>query len=195
MPLNGPQAVVVAGPNGSGKTTFAKEYLEKHNCEYLSADDIADEIGQGRWEEVRIEAGRRYFERLDELIGSERDLVIETTMAGKVFGRILDQLKRRGYKVVLVFIFLRSPEVCLARIRERVRKGGHDVPESDVRRRFCRSCANFWNLYRQRASRWYLACNSTPEFRDVAFGVGDRLEVVDEALFDEFIDIVGRRVI
>jgi predicted ABC-type ATPase len=74
-----------------------------------------------------------------------------------------------------------------------VRKGGHDVPDEDVIRRFHRSVENFWHLYKNMADRWYLICNSTPHFIEVAIGQGNNYSVSDEHLFNEFINMVGQQ--
>lgn len=188
------RAVVVAGPNGAGKTTFAKEYLKDYSYDYLSADEIADEIGPGRLEDLRIQAGRLFFQRVAAQIDQGRSFLVESSLSGRSFQRIIQRLKEAGYSITIIFVFLRSPEVCVARIQERVRKGGHDVPEADVVRRFYRSITNFWSLYRRRADSWYLVYNSTPHFKQVAFGEGDNIDISDEGLFDLLIKNVGKGV-
>ena len=74
----------------------------------------------------------------------------------------------------------------IVRVKERVQKGGHEVPEADIRRRYYRSKVNFWDLYRHEADRWYLLCNSGELPREVAIGEGANFEIVDEALYNLF---------
>ena len=184
-------AVIVAGPNGAGKTTFAREYLETHRYPYISADDIADGMHADTLEEVRIQAGRRFFEQVAAQIVNRESFVVESTLSGLTFRRVIKQLKEAGYSVSIAFIFLRTAEACCARIRERVRKGGHPVAEPDIRRRFPRSIKNFWNEYRHLADRWHLFYNGGVQFHEVALGEGDAFKVRDEDLFDVFLGVVS----
>jgi predicted ABC-type ATPase len=101
--------------------------------------------------------------------------------------RVLRQAKDAGFAIAVVFIFLESPEACTLRVKERVRKGGHDVPENDILRRFYRSKQNFWRIYREEVDSWFLFYNSGAVFQPVAFGDGDNHEVTDEELFNLFL--------
>ena len=85
-----------------------------------------------------------------------------------------------------MFVFLDFPETCVNRVKERVDKGGHDVPEIDIRRRFYRSKQNFWRIYRHAADNWHLFYNSSQDFQDVAFGSPEGYEILDESLFSIF---------
>lgn len=181
--------IVVAGPNGSGKTTFAAEYLrDSEVSEYISADAIAERL-VSRPEEmdrVKIQAGRLFIREIQGLIESEKDFVVEVTLAGKGFVRTISQLKRAGYTVTIVFIFLKSPETSVIRIRNRVEAGGHHVPTEDVVRRFYRSKHNFWYTYRNLADRWHLFYNSVEYFQEVAFGKNNQIMVINEDFFELF---------
>ena len=181
--------IIIAGPNGSGKTTFALEYIRDSTAfEYISADAIAEKLVSNPEEfgKVRIQAGRLFFQEIYRLIETEKDFIVEVTLSGKGFERIISRLKRAGYTVAIVFIFLKSAETCVARVRNRVIAGGHHVPTEDIVRRFYRSKYNFWHIYKNRVDRWHLYYNSTSYFQEVAIGKGSDVTVINENLFELF---------
>lgn len=178
------RAIIVAGPNGAGKTTFAREYLEGYEIPYISADAIAERMTDGDIREVALAAGKRFFFDLYGAIDSGKSFVVETTLSGLGFRSVLERLKRERYAVDIVFIYLDSPEFCVARIVERTRKGGHHVSEKDVIRRYQRSIANFREMYMVEADGWYLFCNSGQQFVEVARGSEDELLVFEEQQYN-----------
>ena len=180
------EAFVVAGPNGAGKTTLALEIAADLGIPYVGADDIAARLDPVDPTRARVSAGRQFFAELDRLTGEGASFVCESTLSGRGFVGVMRQMTGAGYRVVLNYVFVSSAEVSLARVAERVRRGGHDVPAADVRRRFTRSARNFWSLYRPLADEWSLDYNGADGFRRVAAGTAHDLAVYDDELITLF---------
>jgi predicted ABC-type ATPase len=110
-------------------------------------------------------------------------------LSGRTWKNYFEDARARGFEITIFFIYLDSADTCVARIKERVRRGGHDVPEEDVRRRFTRSCNNFWKIYRKIADHWAVVYNSGNAPVEVAFGYREEFAVTDEILFRRFLEI------
>src|SRR6476660_5617785 len=126
-----PTAYVIAGPNGAGKTTFATEFLPDFvNCrEFLNADLIAAGLSPFAPETQNMRAGRLLLERIRELSKARADFGFETTLAGRMHVKLLTDLQRWGYRIVLFFLWLPNADVAVRRVAKRVSEGGHAVPE------------------------------------------------------------------
>jgi predicted ABC-type ATPase len=96
-----------------------------------------------------------------------------------------------GYNITVAFVYLDSPATCIDRVRQRVRRGGHHVPDEDVRRRFARSCDNFWHIYREIADQWVVYYNAGDKFVEVVFGYADGFAVCDDDLFHRLLEFAG----
>ena len=153
-----PVVYVIAGPNGAGKTTFATDFLPQFvGCrEFVNADLIAAGLSPFTPETQAMRAGRLLLTRIKELAEARQDFAFETTLAGRSYVRLISGLRQSGYNVILFFLWLPSAEMAMARVASRVRKGGHDVPEPTIRRRFQAGLRNFFQLYAPLVNSWYL---------------------------------------
>lgn len=93
------KAIIVAGPNGAGKTTFAREYLKENNIPYISADAIAEEMSDGDIQKVALRAGKKFFSELDSTIESGVNFIVETTLSGLRFLRIMRRMKEASLQL------------------------------------------------------------------------------------------------
>jgi predicted ABC-type ATPase len=124
--------------------------------EFVNADTLAQGLSAFRPEDVALDAGRIMLKRLDDLESRGKSFAFESTLASQALARRLERLKERGYRIHIVYLWLPNAELAIARVAERVRAGGHDVPSEDVRRRFTRGRRNFLTRYRPLADTWRL---------------------------------------
>ena len=144
------QICVIAGPNGAGKTTFAMRYLssEMPGLHFVNADLIAAGLSPlNRGTGVEAAAGRLMLTEINRLAAQGQSFAFETTLAGRSYLRRIDRWRSDGYQVVLLYLSLANPENAVSRIAERVRQGGHLVPEDVVRRRFAAGLRNLHEHY------------------------------------------------
>jgi len=131
--------------------------------EYVNADSIAAGISPFRPDGTAMLAGRLMLERIHCLSEKGVDFAFESTMASRSFAPFLDKCKDRGYTVTLLFLWLSSPDLAVQRVADRVIRGGHDVQEETIRRRYRTGLRNFLNLYIPIADNWLCYDNSGNE--------------------------------
>jgi predicted ABC-type ATPase len=128
--------------------------------EFVNADVIAQGLSGFAPERVALAAGRIMMARLRELAAQRASFAFETTLASRSFAPWIQGLVDAGYEFQLVFLWLPSPEIAVARVSERVRLGGHDVPAETIRRRYRAGIRNFFVLYQPMAQSWQMVDNS-----------------------------------
>lgn len=151
-----PKAIIIAGPNGAGKTTFAREFLpnEAGVLQFVNADLIAAGLSPFDPQSANVAAGRAMLKRLEDLVSAQTDFAVETTLSGRWLANQILEWRLRGYTVTLHYLKLPSVEVSLERIRQRVRNGGHNIPEDVARRRFNRSLGLLESVYKELVDDW-----------------------------------------
>jgi predicted ABC-type ATPase len=157
-----PLVVALAGPNGAGKSTSAARLLHGALAvdEFVNADTIAQGLSAYRPEAAAVAAGRVMLERLRYLARQRRDFAFETTLAGRGHARWLRELRASDYRAHMIFLSLPDPDLAIARVAERVRRGGHDVPEDVVRRRFRAGLRNLFAEYAATMDSWQVYDNA-----------------------------------
>jgi predicted ABC-type ATPase len=158
-----PHVILLGGPNGAGKSTSAPSLLPGllQVTEFVNADVIAQGLSAFHPEGVALQAGRIMLERIEELAEAKANFAFETTLASRTFAPRLQALRKAGYIVHLVFLWLPSADMAIARVADRARAGGHSVPEKTIRRRYEAGLRNFFTLYRPLADYWYVYDNSS----------------------------------
>jgi len=187
-----PNCYIVAGSNGAGKTTFATEFLPHYaECtNFINPDLIARGLSPFDPNAAMLRAGRVVLERIRESMRNKADFAFETTLSGRVYASLIKELRRTGYRVDMFYIWVPSADLALVRIRDRVTKGGHDVPARDVRRRFTRTLTNLFTLYRPLLDALYFFDNSRAEFHSIFKDEAGRTTVFDAQAYEELLSKV-----
>lgn len=163
--MNEKRILIIAGPNGAGKTTFAQEFLiGEAGCPiFVNADLIAAGISPFSPELAAVQAGRIMLDQIHGHVRKGESFAFETTLSGRIYMRLIPRWQVQGYVVKLFFLQLPSPEMAIARVRQRVAAGGHNVPEDVIRRRFDAGLRNFSQVYKPLVDEWVLYDNSGDE--------------------------------
>ena len=153
-----PTVYLIAGCNGAGKTTFAKEFLphEVKCLRFYNADEIARGLSPLDPSAGAIKAGRLLLSEVRNSIDRRETFALESTLSGKTYVLIFERALSIGYDLELHYLWLSNVEQAIARVRRRVQMGGHNVPVKDIRRRFKRSLAHLIDDYLSLATRWAL---------------------------------------
>ena len=155
--------LIIAGPNGAGKTVFATEFLPNEaNCPtFINADLIAAGLSPFRPHLAAVGAGRLMLSMMRDYVKRGESFAFETTLSGRGYVRSIRCWRDQGYRVELIFLRLETPDIAIERVKQRVLEGGHDVPESVIRRRFDTGWLNFQTIYSELVDDWKLYENSS----------------------------------
>jgi len=177
-----PKLYILSGCNGSGKTTASYTLLpEMLECtEFVNSDEFAKSFSPFNPSEASIVASRFMLMRIEYLLSRKEDFSIETTLATRSLVGIINTAKAAGYSITLLYFWLSSPELAIQRVRDRVKAGGHNIPENVIRRRYFMGLQYFFETYMPLSDRWVLADNSTSPFKVVAEGSSKGTFIKDE---------------
>jgi predicted ABC-type ATPase len=180
-----PRLFIIAGCNGAGKTTASytmmPEMLEM--SELVNADEIAKGLSPFNPDSVAIQAGKIMLMRVRELIQAGSDFAFETTLATKSYYYLIKEAQEKGYFVTLLYLWLPSPEQAIKRVAQRVTEGGHNIPESTIRRRYRAGIKNLFNIYMPVTDYWMIYDSGDINYgKKIAVGTKNETKTIYDAL-------------
>lgn len=166
---------IIAGCNGAGKTTASFTILpEILDCkEFVNADEIAKGLSPFQPEKVAFEAGRIMLKRIDELFNNEENFAFETTLATRTYKQKILKAKQQGYNTILLFFWLKNPDLAKERVKLRVKEGGHNIPPEVIERRYFNGIKNLFDIYLSIVDQVLIFDNSEGSHHLIAEKYGD----------------------
>lgn len=166
--------IIIAGPNGAGKTTFAVEFLPHEAAcpNFVNADLIAAGLAPFAAEDVAFRAGRLMISEIRHHVSTGESFAFETTLSGRHYAQLIPKWQAAGYKVKLFFLQLSTPELAIARVRQRVKEKGGIIYQSQLfGGAFRLAFIILKNIYKPLVDEWMLYNNSSSEPILVSEGV------------------------
>ena len=174
---------IIAGANGSGKTTFAKSFAVANDLYFINADEMAKDLDKNNITKYKIKAGKIFFTQFKERLKLNKSFIIETTLSGKYLINYIKKAQVLGYKISLIYLFLENPDANILRVKNRVLNGGHHIPKDDIIRRFYRSKDMFYFVYKDLVDTWSLYYTSNEIFEKIA----NDNKIIDEEKYIKFL--------
>ena len=181
-----PKMYIISGCNGSGKTTASYTLLpEMLECsQFVNSDEFAKSLSPFNPSEASVSASRYMLQKIYYLLESHLDFCVETTLATRSLLGIINEAMSRGYTINILYFWLKSPEMAIQRVKNRVAAGGHNIPEHVIRRRYYMGLNYFFETYAPICEHWLLIDNSTDPFTIVAEGNPECANIKDKEKFD-----------
>jgi predicted ABC-type ATPase len=155
--------------------------------EFVNSDEFAKSLAPFHPETAYITASRYMLKKSQYLFARREDFCIETTLATRSLIKMVQSAQELGYFVTVVYLWLRSPEIAVQRVADRVEAGGHDVPPDVIRRRYYAGLNYFFNTYAPACDKWMLVDNSECQFQTIAEGTRRGMTVRDPELFHQIL--------
>ena len=180
-----PVLYVIAGPNGAGKTTIAQKFLPNNLniVEFVNADNIAKGLSPFNPKGVAIEAGRIMLNRIKELSKHKIDFAFETTLSTLSYVKFINECKKKGYEVVLIFVWLNSPDLAKRRVAQRVIEGGHNIDDHIIETRYYKGLKNLRERFVKICDDWIVIDNSGRQAVFVAESKKGELQIIDKLTY------------
>ena len=175
-----PELFIIAGCNGAGKTTAAYTLLPNvfNTSEFINADEIARGINPNNVEAAAFSAGKIMLKKINDFIENKKSFAFETTLSGNTYFDIITRAKDSGFAITLFFVYIENVEIALERVAFRVLKGGHNIPDDVVKRRYLKGLQNL-SKYLGIAHEWYILDNSKSEYSTIAKFLEGNREIID----------------
>ncbi len=187
-----PVCYIIAGPNGAGKTTFALNYLPKiTDCrDFINADEIAKGLSPLDFDAGLLQAGKLFMTLLNKKIEQRKDFAFETTLSGKAYIPKIVAWRKKGWRVVLIYLYIPSADFSASRVSQRVLQGGHNIPPQDIQRRYPRSIKNAF-VYAECCDDVYCFDNSFKQITSVFEKHGSNPIVIqNQQIYAEMMEVV-----
>ncbi|MFO0544129.1 MAG: AAA family ATPase [Pseudanabaena sp.] len=188
--MESPTITIIAGPNGVGKTTFAQMIFSKEieAGQFLNADQVAKELeespGSNSLQGLAIQSGRKVIEQRRQFIATRKSFIVETTLASRSLAVALSTAKNNGFKIIFHYLWASTPNLCDFRVKDRVRKGGHNISIDVITRRYYLGLQYFNNYFKISDEAYIYLSDFFPNL--FMSKTDSSIDIKDEIIFDNF---------